>query len=204
MWQAPRQQHYRDACQISERYDKMAAISQTTFSGVFSWKKSRVLIRVLLKFVQKGLIENKSILVQVMTWPPKGDKPLPESMIPSSLAHICGTMGNELKDTISWLRDFTRSCGKTSVRSVNRGPRRKIILCWTHKVHDDVIKWKHFPRYWPFVRGIHRSPVNSPHKGQWRGALMFPVICTWINGWINNREAGDLRRHPAHYDVMVM
>ena len=39
--------------------------------------------------------------------------------------------------------------------------------------HDDVIKWKHFPRYWPFVRGIHRSPVNSPHKGQWRGALMF-------------------------------
>ena len=39
--------------------------------------------------------------------------------------------------------------------------------------HDDVIKWKHLPRYWPFVRGIHRSPVNSPHKGQWRGALMF-------------------------------
>ena len=39
--------------------------------------------------------------------------------------------------------------------------------------HDDVIKWKHIPRYWPFVRGIHRSPVNSPHKGQWRKALMF-------------------------------
>ena len=39
--------------------------------------------------------------------------------------------------------------------------------------HDDVIKWKHFPRYWPFVWGIHRSPVNSPHKGQWRGALIF-------------------------------
>ena len=32
--------------------------------------------------------------------------------------------------------------------------------------HDDVIKWKHFPPYWPFVRGIHRSTVNSPHKGQ--------------------------------------
>ena len=43
--------------------------------------------------------------------------------------------------------------------------------------HDDVIKWKYFPRYWPFVRGIHRSPVNSPHKGQWRGALMFSLIC---------------------------
>ena len=70
--------------------------------------------------------------------------------------------------------------------------------------HDDVIKWKHFPRYWPFVQGIHRSPVNSPHKGQWHGALMFSLICAWINGWINNREAGDLRHYRAHYDVIVM
>ena len=43
--------------------------------------------------------------------------------------------------------------------------------------HDDVIKWKHFPRYWPFVRGFHRSSVNSPHKGQWRGALKKYVRC---------------------------
>ena len=71
-------------------------------------------------------------------------------------------------------------------------------------LHDDVIKWKHFPHYWSFMRGIHRSPVNSPHKGQWRGALMFSLICVWINGWVNNREAGDLRRHQAHYDVSVM
>ena len=59
-----------------------------------------------------------------------------------------------------------------------------IFIC----CHDDVIKWEHFPRYWPFVRGIHRSPVNSPHKGPWRGALMFSLICVWINGWVNNRE----------------
>ena len=71
-------------------------------------------------------------------------------------------------------------------------------------IHDDVIKWKHFPRYWPFVRGIHRSPVNSPHTGQWRGALVFSLICAWINGWVNTREAGDLRRQRAHYDVTVM
>ena len=70
--------------------------------------------------------------------------------------------------------------------------------------HDGVIKWKHFPRYRPFVRGIHLSPVNSPHKGQWRGALMFSLICAWINAWVNNREAGHLRRHRAHYDVIVM
>ena len=36
----------------------------------------------------------------------------------------------------------------------------------TKGIHDDVIKWKHFPRYWPFVWGIHQSTVNSPHKGQ--------------------------------------
>ena len=71
-------------------------------------------------------------------------------------------------------------------------------------VHGDVIKWKHFPHYWPFVRGIHRSPVNSTHKGQWHGALIFYLICARINGWVNNREAGDLRRHRAHYDVIVM
>ena len=63
---------------------------------------------------------------------------------------------------------------------------------------------KHVSRYWPFVWGIHRSPVNSPHKGQWCGALMFSLICGWINDWVNNREAGDLRRYRAHYDVTVM
>ena len=62
----------------------------------------------------------------------------------------------------------------------------------THPQHDDVIKWKHFPHYWPFVWGIHRPLVNSPHKDQ------------WTNGWVNNRDAGDLRRHRAHYDVIVM
>ena len=71
-------------------------------------------------------------------------------------------------------------------------------------LHDDVIKWKYSPRYRPFVRGIHRLPVNSPHKGLWRGALFFSLICAWINGWVNNRKAGDLRRHRAHYDVTVM
>ena len=76
-------------------------------------------------------------------------------------------------------------------------------ILWYFTWWDDVIKWKHFSRYWPFVRGIHRSPVNSPHKGQWRGALMFSLICAWINGWVNDREAGDLRRHHTHHDVTI-
>ena len=45
--------------------------------------------------------------------------------------------------------------------------------------------------------------MNSPHKGQWHGALMFYLICTWINGWVNNRKAGDLILRRAHYDVIV-
>ena len=43
-----------------------------------------------------------------------------------------------------------------------------------------------------------------PHKGQWRGAFMFSLICAWISGWVNKREPGDLRRHRAHYSVIVM
>ena len=63
--------------------------------------------------------------------------------------------------------------------------------------------WRHQMRYWPFVRGIHLSPVNSPHNGQWRGTLMLSLICARINGWVNNCEAGDLRRRCVHYDVTV-
>ena len=52
--------------------------------------------------------------------------------------------------------------------------------------------------------GNSPAPVNSPHKGQWRRALMFSLICVWINDWVNNREAGDLRRYRGDYDVIVM
>ena len=52
--------------------------------------------------------------------------------------------------------------------------------------------------------GIQSPPVNFPHKGQWRGALVFYLICAWINDGVNNREASDLIHHRAHYDVTVM
>ena len=65
-------------------------------------------------------------------------------------------------------------------------------------------KWKQFPRYWPFVRGNQRSPVNSPQKSQWRGALTFSLICSWIKSSVNTREAGDLQRHRTHYNVTVI
>ena len=79
------------------------------------------------------------------------------------------------------------------------------IFVGTHcKYHADVTKWKRFARYWLFVRGIHRSTVNSRHRGQWRGASIFSLICVRINTWVNSREAGDLRRHRVHYDDMCL
>ena len=76
-------------------------------------------------------------------------------------------------------------------------------ICKINKSHDDLIKWKHFPRNWPFVRGIHRSRW-IPHTKASDAVLMFSLICVWINVWVNNREAGDLRRYRAYYDVIVM
>ena len=105
--------------------------------------------------------------------------------------------GNLLQETYEFIQVIAHRVIENHVSSNNM-----VIEEACH--HDDVIKWKHFPRYCPFVPGIHRSPVNSTHKGQWRGALMFSLIWAWINGWVNNREAGDLRRHRAHYDVIVM
>ena len=68
--------------------------------------------------------------------------------------------------------------------------------------------WRHqmdtFSVLLALCAGNSPVPVNSPHKGQWRGALMFTLICAGINDWVNNREAGDLRRHLDHYDVSVM
>ena len=68
----------------------------------------------------------------------------------------------------------------------------------------DVTQWNSFPRDWPFVQGIQRSPMNSPNEGQWRGALVLSLIYAGINDWVNGRKAVDLRRHRVHYVVTVM
>ena len=71
------------------------------------------------------------------------------------------------------------------------------ILWWRHQMET-------FSALLAICAGNSPVPVNSPHKGQWRGALMFSLICVWINGWVNNCEAGDLRRYRTHYDVTVI
>ena len=70
--------------------------------------------------------------------------------------------------------------------------------------HDDINKWKHFRFTGPlWGESIsHRwIPVT---RGQWHGALLFYLICAWTNGWENDRDVSDLRRHGAHYDVTVV
>ena len=115
-----------------------------------------------------------------------------------------------LQGKLHWPGDYEQ-CLAISTNYSNQGENRqlnggycRVSVAPIPVSHDDVIKWKHFPRYWSFVRGIHRSPVNSPLKGQWRGALMFSLVCVWRNGWVNTRKAGDLRRYRDHYGVTVM
>ena len=69
-----------------------------------------------------------------------------------------------------------------------------LVTWWRHQMET-------FSAFLALCEG--NPPVDSPHKGKWRGALMF-FICVWTNGGANNRNAGDLRRHHAHYDVTVM
>ena len=79
--------------------------------------------------------------------------------------------------------------------------------CWNYVLYDvDHAWWRHQMETFSALLAIcaGNSPVNSPHKGQWRRALMFSLICVWISGWVNNRGAGDLRRYRAHYDVNVI
>ena len=138
----------------------------------------------------------------------------------SELLCVAGVL---LRISHHWIRWWLRAviylilCWPRSIKPYSviwqQGFNNMLALCAERKracddkislKHDDVIEWKHFSSYWPFVWGIHRSPVNFPHKGQWRRALMFSLSCTWINSWVNNSEAGDLRCHRSHCDVSVM
>ena len=92
--------------------------------------------------------------------------------------------------SIKWKRHIGR-CHASSTGLYN------FLPWWRHQM-------ERFSALLALCAGNSPVPVNSPHKGQWRGALMFSLIYVRINGWVNNREAGDLRRYRAHYDVIVM
>ena len=167
--------------------DKMATVWQTTLSNAFSRMKMYD-FRLRFHFVPKGPISNFPTLVQIMAWRRLGDKPLSEPMFACSPMHICVSRSQCVN---GWYGQ--RGTGK-----------KESGVHITGGNHDDVIKWKHFPHYYPFVRGSHQSLGDFPHKGQWHRMLMFYLICAWTNDWANTRDAGDLRHHRTHYDVIVM
>ena len=81
------------------------------------------------------------------------------------------------------------------------------IIWWTSSRVAGAM-WRHkmgtFSALLALCEGNPPVTDGSPHKGQWRWALMISLICVWTNSWANNRDGGDLRRHHAHYDVTVM
>ena len=88
----------------------------------------------------------------------------------------------------------------------DKAPECAALMAFGRNLYDSWCRhqMETFSALLAFVWGIRWSPANSPHKGQWRRALMFSLICAWINDWINNREAGDLKRRRANNDVIVM
>ena len=121
-----------------------------------------------------------------------------------------GKRARTSNDTTLWKRANRWMCGFQLIgnpwikltRFNKRDARNKKPFPWFRLLHDDVIKWKHFPRYRPFVRGIHWSPVNSPRKGQWRGDLMLSLICALnkrlskqLWGWLFETPSRSLWRH---------
>ena len=123
------------------------------------------------------LNEVKNILIHRSTgvWPYCADLKVAVQQGKHSLGLCSWILCYRLSLIVRWWEEIERH---PDVHGANMGPT------WVLSVPDGphvgpmhVIKWKHFPRYWPFVRGIHRSLVNSPHKGQRRGALIFSLIC---------------------------
>ena len=154
---------------------------------------------------KEDFIYDKSILAQVVSWCHEAiSHCLDQCPTRSPKPYKCSYIGT------GWLK--ASKCAFTRAGTSNYIPQilwGVISYSWpwylllAHKSSYTTSWWRYqmetFSALLALCAGI--SPV---HKGQWRGALMFSLICAWINGSVNNREAGDLRRYRAHYDVTVM
>ena len=112
--------------------------------------------------------------------------------------HIDGSV-QERRNSIAKALELRLSCTNPSTCLFDHDRRyHSMQRCWA------ITWWRHQMETFSAQLAICAGNSPVPHKGQWRGALMFSLICIWINSWVNNREAGDLRRHRGHYDVNVM
>ena len=117
---------------------------------------------ISLKFVPNGQINIISELVQIMAWRRRGDKPLSEPMMDKLLTHICITRPQWV-----WRHMYHQTSNISHTLVGNEIVDHSDVVGASPvgaAPHDDVIKWKHFPRYWPFMQGIHRPPVHSPSQ----------------------------------------
>ena len=105
-------------------------------------------------------------------------------------------------------RYFTSVCQLLDWQTPANIETAYLWTCSSVSPYQSCAWWRHqmetFSALLAICAGNSPFPVNSPQKGQWRGALMFSLICARINGWVNTGDAGDLRRHRTHYDVIVM
>ena len=152
-----------------------------TFSTAFSCSITiRIQIQISRNLFPKNPVDKKPALVHAMAWRRTDDKLLPEPMT------TYFTLG---EGELGW----SNRCEFWVSASI-----------WTPSLYNDVNKRKHIPRYWPIVLGItgHRwIPITKASAAEF---LCFPWSAPRINGRVNNREAGDLRRHRAHYNIIVM
>ena len=134
-------------------------------------------------------MRDESTLVQVMAQCYQATAPshyLHDAMFTKFYVAIWGHKITVSFDTVYLLDNMTENGWDLMIYHGKCNIRYKVNLIKMQS--NDVIKWKHFPRYWLFVRGIHWSLVDSLHKSKWRGALMVFFICAWINGWANTRH----------------
>ena len=166
---------------------------------LFHVSKSSPMSRVLLWFffnhICQGIFTGREAFSK-FHWSNPGDYGYMDALNPIRISWCNHSKTKHIK-TISIFHGITRISYIVLVRW--RTPFDITFQCRVFvSIHDDVIKWKHFPHYWAFVRGIHRSPVNSLHKGQWRGALVFSLICAWMSkqswGWWFETPSRSLRR----------
>ena len=171
----------------------MFSIFQMTFSAAFPWQETSVF---WLKFHSSLFHDSVSIwrhfphywhFMKGIYWSPvdfllKGTA-MPSFDISLMIALTNCLTNTEVKWLVIWDDIHMTYCNANS--------------WWRHQMET-------FSTLFALCAGKSLVPVNSPHKGQWRGALIFSLICVWINHWVNNREAGDLRQHRDHYDVTVM
>ena len=154
----------------------MEVSQMTFFKRIFVNENVWISIKISLKTPTNNI----PTMVQIMVWRPPGDKPLSELVMVMLPAHICVTRHQR-----QWVKRF---------RNVLKPAE---FPWWRHQMET-------FSALLAICAGNSPVPGEFPTQRPVTRALMFSLICVWINDWVNNREAGDLRRYRAHYDVSVM